>query len=118
MKYSQFFVFFILALLNIILVYLFSLRITFQQVFTIHIFLFLLFFLTELIKNRILKHNTLPIYSLLSINFLRILACVFFLLPLILSAEKQIKSYIFNFFICYFFYLFNVFFLTRKNLNK
>ena len=95
-----------------------NLKITPQEVLTIHVFLFLLLFLTDLIQTKLSERNNTAPSLLLSINFLRILACVFFLLPAILSYEKPDNSYIYNFFIIYFFILFSDIFLKGKNNNK
>lgn len=118
MKQNQLFIFIALAAINFFVVYFFRLKITFQQVFTMHLFLFSLFFLTGLIKGRFLKQKKPAVYTLLSINFLRILACIFFLSPVFFIEEKKSITYVYNFFICYFFYLFDAFFLPRKNINK
>jgi hypothetical protein len=46
------------------------------------------------------------------------LACIFFLLPTVLNHEKMDNSYIYNFFVVYFFLLFSDFFLKHKNEKK
>lgn len=118
MKKSK--VIFFLALLGINLCakYFFELQLTFRQVLTIHIFLFLLFFLTDLIQTKFSNHKNSNPLVLLSINFLRILACIFFLLPTVLKHEKMDNSYIYNFFAIYFVILFSDIFLKHKNEKK
>jgi len=91
---------------------------TFQQVLTIHIFLFLLFFLTNAIQSKLSKYKNISPSLVLSINFLRILAGIIFLFPSILNQEKTENGYIYNFFGVYFFILFSDIFLKRKNHNK
>ena len=118
MKKSK--VIFFLALLgiNLCAVYFFELQLTFRQVLTIHIFLFLLFFLTDLIQTKFSKRKNPYPLLLLSINFLRILACIFFLWGTILNHEKLDNSYIYNFFAIYFVFLFSYIFLKHKNEKK
>ena len=110
--------FIISSAINLGVVYFLKLKITIQEVLKIHIFLFLLLFLTDLIQAKLSKHKNIPPSLILSINFLRILACLFFLCPAILNYEKPDNSYIYNFFFVYFFILFFDIFLKRKNNNK
>ena len=118
MKKSKAVLFFFLVVVNFTLVYFFKIKTTFQQVLIIHIFLFSLAVLSELIKTKLSKRkNTTPSH-LLSINFLRIIACIIFLLPIILNHEKPNNTYIYNFFICYFLYLFCDPILKSKKRNK
>ena len=104
--------------INLVAAHFLKLTITFQQVLTIHIFLFLLLFLTNLIQTKLSKHKKINPSLVLSINFLRIIACIIFLLPSILNHEKTDNGYIYNFFGVYFFILFSDIFLKRKNHNK
>ncbi len=107
-----------LLCINLCTKYFFELQLTFRQVLTIHIFLFFLFFLTDLIQTKFSKHKNPYPLVLLSINFLRILACIFFLLPTVLNHEKMDNSYIYNFFAIYFVILFSDIFLKHKNEKK
>lgn len=112
---DRFFFFTLVLIFNFGLIYLFNINISFSKVFEINIFLFLLLLLTQLMQFQILKKN--GIILLLSINFLRIIACVFFLLPTILRNSTIGNIYIYNFLICYFLYLLfpHIF---KKNLKK
>ena len=118
MKKSKVIFYLTLLGINLCAKYFFELQLTFRQVLTIHIFLFLLFFLTDLIQTKFSKHKNPYPLVLLSINFLRILACIFFLLPTVVNHEKMDNSYIYNFFVVYFFLLFSDFFLKHKNEKK
>lgn len=110
---------FIISLgINLVVVYFLKLTITFQQVLIIHIFLFSLLFLTNLIQTKLSKYKKISPSLVLSINFSRILACIIFLLPSIFNHEKTDNSYVYNFFGVYFFILFSDIFLKRKNHNK
>lgn len=117
MKKSKIGLFAILLALNLGVTHFCKLEIAFEQIILLHIFLFLLMFATTLIQNRLLKDKTMRPAFFLSINFLRMIACVVFLLPIILRQEEFHKAYIYNFFICYFFYIFCTF-NTSKNNNK
>jgi hypothetical protein len=118
MKKSKAILFVISLGINLSAGYFFKLKIPFQEVLKIHIFLFSLWLLTDLIQAKLSKHKNIGPSFLLGINFLRILACILFLLPAILIGEKLENSYIYNFFIVYFFILFFDIFLKRKNNNK
>ena len=112
-------IFFIISLaINLIAVYFLQLKITFQQVLIIHLFLILLFFLSDLIQTKFSNYKNIAPSLLLGINFLRIIACILFLLPAILEQDKSENSYIYNFFFVYFFILFSDIFLKHKNNNK
>ena len=116
MKKSKLVLFFIFLLINLAIGYLFKLKITFQQILIVHVFLFSLVILTDLIRDKFLQHKNISISLLLSLNFFRIIASVIFLLPIILRQERFHKSYIYNFFICYFIYLFSEF--RAKKVQK
>ena len=118
MKKSNAILFITSLVINLAAGYFLKLTITFHEILTIHIFLFLLLFLTDLIQTKFSKHKNIAPPLLLSVNFLRILACIIFLLPVILSHEKSDNSYIFNFFIVYFFILFSNIFLKCKTTIK
>ena len=108
----------ILCTINLILVEKFKIKITFQQILIIHTFLLLLVILSNIIQEKLSKlKNTTPSH-LLSVNFLRILACIFFLLPIILKHEESDKNYICNFFVCYFICLFYEIIFKSKTWNK
>ena len=118
MKKSKAILFVISLAVNLLIVELFKLKITFQQVLTIQIFLFSLSFLSDVIQLKFSKYkNTTPSHFL-SINFLRIFLCVIFLLPTILTYTKSDNTYIYNFFIVYFIYLFSDIVFKQKFLNK
>ena len=118
MKMNKVIVAIILCTINVILVEKLKIKITFQQIVIIHIFLLLLVVLSDTIQEKLSKlKNTTPSHFL-TVNFLRILACIFFLLPIILKHEESDKNYIYNFFVCYFIYLFYDVILKRKNRNK
>jgi len=118
MKKSKAILFVISFVVNLLIVELLKLKITFQEVLTIQIFLFSLSFLSNVIQLKFSKYkNTTPSHFL-SINFLRIFLCVIFLLPTILTYSKSDNTYIYNFFIVYFIYLFSDIVFKHKNLNK
>ena len=114
MKKHKVVFFLILLAINLGAIYLFELPLTVKMALTIHGFLFLVFFLTPPIQNKILKRKKpLPLLSL-GVNFLRIIFCVIFLLPNILNNKSVEKSYIYNFFFVYLFALFFEILLRRK----
>lgn len=103
---------------NLLIIQIFKIKITFQQALTIQIFLFSLSFLAEIIQLKLSKNkNTTPAHFLM-INFLRILLCVVFLLPIILKYSKSDNTYIYNFFIVYFIYVFHDIIFKAKSLIK
>jgi len=118
MKKSKKNLLFALLIINLGLIYIFELKITYLQVFTIYIFLFLLFFLTDFLQFKFSNHKHPSPLLLLSINFLRILLCILFLFPTIFNHEKTDNSYIYNFFFIYFPVVFYDIFLKRKNIKK
>ena len=103
---------------NLLLVQMFKIKITFQQVLIIQIFLFSLSFLTDIIQLKFSKNKNITPAHFLMINFLRILLCIVFLLPTILEYSKLDNSYIYNFFIVYFIYLFYDIIFNSKKRNK
>ena len=103
---------------NVLVVQIFKIKITFQQVLTIQIFLFLLSFLTDIIQLKFSKNKNITPAHFLMINFLRILLCVVFLLPIILKYSKSDNAYIYNFFIVYFIYIFYEIIFKTKSLIK
>ena len=118
MKKNKTVLFIISLAVNLLLVQVFKIAITFQQVLTIQVFLFSLSFLGEIIQLKFLKKkNTTPAHFLM-INFLRILLCVVFLLPTILKYSRSENSYIYNFFIVYFVYLFHDIIFKAKTGRK
>ena len=117
MKKSKLGFFFILLVVNLSLTHLFKLKITFEQILTVHVFLFSLWVLTNLIRNKILKNKTATPAFLLFVNFFRIITSLIFLLPFFLTEEKIEKSYIYNFFIFYFIYIFSEF-IHKKTQTK
>ena len=75
------------------------------EVIIIHIFLFSLSLLSDLIRKSMLSNKKWNPSYFLSIHFLRILLCIVFLLPIISSSHPD-KMYLYNFFAAYFIYLF------------
>ena len=118
MKKSKAILFIISGVVNLLIVQFFKLKITFQEVLTIQIFLFSLSFLSDVIQLKFSKYKNITLSHFLSVNFLRIFLCVIFLLPTILTYSKSDNIYIYNFFIVYFIYLFSDIVLKQKNLNK
>lgn len=118
MKKSKAILFVISLAINLVTIEFSKIQITFQQVLTIQTFLFSLSFLSDVIQAKISKlKKTTPLHFL-SINFLRILICVIFLLPTILTYSKSDNAYIYNFFIVYFVYLFSDIVFKHKNISK
>ena len=89
-----------------------------QEVLSIQIFLFSLSFLTDVIQIKFAKHKNITPSHFLTINFVRIFLCVIFLLPTILTYTKSDNTYIYNFFIIYFVYLFSDIIFKQRNTNK
>ncbi len=118
MRHPSVLLFVLLFPINLFVAWFFVIKISAQELFTKHFFLFSVFFLTEKTKKFVLEKRPTFVLFLLSFNFLRILACVLFLYITFFIGENQEKLYVYNFFVCYFFYLFGIFFLTRKNINK
>lgn len=118
MKKNKLVFFVILILINLGINHLFIFKTTFEQVLTLHIFLFILAFSTNLIRKKLLKTKNNTLSALLGINFFRIITSVVFLLPVILREEKFNNTYIYNFFICYFMYLFFEFKYKKTKQNK
>lgn len=108
----------LLCAINLVLIETFKIKIIFQQVLIIHSFLLSLALLSDLIQKKLSKLKNPTSSHLLSVNFLRILACIVFLLPIILNHEESDKNYIYNFFVCYFIYLFYDIIFKSKNQNK
>ena len=118
MKKSKVILFIVLSVVNLVIVQIFKIKITFQEVLTIQIFLFSLSFLSDIVQLKFFKNKNIIPSHFLTINFLRILLCVLFLLPIILRNEKSDNIYIYNFFIVYFFYLFFNIIFKVKTPNK
>ena len=118
MKKSKTTLLIILLAVNLLLVKLFKIEITVQQILIIQTFLFSLSFLAEKIQIEFSKNQNITPTHFLMINFSRILLCVVFLLPIILKYSKSDNTYIYNFFIAYFIYLFHDIIFKTKNLNK
>ena len=118
MKKSKTILLIILLALNLLVVQIFKIKITFQQVLILQTFLFSLSFLADIIQLKFSKNKNITPAHFLMINFLRILLCVVFLLPIILKYGKSDDIYIYNFFIAYFIYLFHDIIFKGKNLNE
>ena len=118
MKKSKAILFIASAVVNLLIVQIFKIKITFQEVLTIQIFLFSLSFLSDSVQLKFSKNKNITPAHFLMINFLRILLCVMFLLPIILRYNKSDNIYIYNFFIVYFIYLFSDIIFKVKPPNK
>ncbi len=118
MKKSKTILLIISLTLNLLLVQIFKIKITPQQVLIINFFLFSLSFLVDIIQLKFSKNKNITPAHFLSINFLRILLCVVFLLPIILKYSKSDNIYIFNFFVIYFIYLFHDIIYKSQKSNK
>ena len=118
MKKNKTILLIILLVVNLLLVQIFKIKITFHKVLIIQTFLFSLSFLVDIIQLKFSKNKNITPAHFLIINFLRILLCVVFLLPIILKYSKLENIYIYNFFIVYFIYLFYDIIFKAKNLNK
>ena len=113
MKKSKVVLFIILVTTNLLLV-----PNQIQEVLSIQIFLFSLSFLTDVIQIKFAKHKNITPSHFLTINFVRIFLCVIFLLPTILTYTKSDNTYIYNFFIVYFIYLFSDIVFKQKFSTK
>jgi hypothetical protein len=113
MKKSKVVLFIILVTTNLLLV-----PNQIQEVLSIQIFLFSLSFLTDVIQIKFAKNKNITPSHFLTINFVRIFLCVIFLLPTILTYTKSDNTYIYNFFIVYFIYLFSDIVFKQKFSNK
>ena len=91
--------------LNQGIVSIYNLNLSFKNIIIINCFLFGVFVLSEKIK-RIKAKNKMIIFQSLSINAIRILACFVFLCPSVFSTNEPEQTYIYNFLIVYFIYLF------------
>ena len=110
--------FFIVLIINFSLIFLIKLDIDFSSVFFFNVFLFSISLIGELLKKYFIKLKKLATTYLLIINFLRIFLCFLFLLPIISNYQKSDNTYIYNFFICYFLYLFYDIIMQSKNHIK
>jgi len=118
MRKNKITVFIVLTILNILLVNMFNLKISLQNIVIIQVFLFSLSFSSQLLQEKLVKKkNTTPAHFL-SVNILRIALCIVFLLPVILNFRESEKSYIYNFFIIYFSYLFLENYVKVKKQDK
>ena len=118
MKKSKAILFIASVVVNLLIVQIFKIKITFQEVLTIQIFLFSLSFLSDSVQLKFSKNKNITPSHFLMINFLRILLCVVFLLPTILKYTKSDNIYIYNFFIVYFIYLFHDIIFKGRTLIK
>ena len=119
MRKSKTILLIISLVVNLLLVQIFKIKITVQQVLIIHTFLFSLSFLADIIQLKFSKNKNITPAHFLMINFLRILLCVVFLLPTILEYDPKLHNvYIYNFFTIYFIYLFHDIIFKGKTLIK
>ena len=118
MKKSNTILFVILLAVNLVLVRGFKINITFQQVLTIHTFLFTLSLLAQIIQIKFSGNKKITPAHFLTMNFLRIFLCILFLLPIILQYSNSENIYIYNFFIAYFIYLFHDIIFKSKTAIK
>tara|TARA_B100001758_G_C18183786_1_gene490861 strand:+ start:276 stop:638 length:363 start_codon:yes stop_codon:yes gene_type:complete len=108
----------LLCCINLAIIEAFNIKLFLPQILSTHIFLFSLSVFSGLCERKALRlKKTTPFY-LLSVGFLRIIACVVFLMPIILNYEAADKNYIYNFFIFYFIYLFHEVIFKNKNRHK
>jgi len=114
MKKNKAILFLTLITVNLLAAQIFNIKINFQLILITNIFLFSLSFLTHVIQVKILKYKKPTTSHFLTINFIRILLCVIFLL----SNKNLTNIYIYNFFIIYFIYLFSDMFFKHRNANK
>lgn len=107
--------FIVLTLFNVAACWLTKVQITFLEIVIIHAFLFLLFFITEAAQKKVLV--SLPTLSL-GVNFLRMIICTIFLVITVFKKENIIPTYIYNFLLAYFLYLFHDIFLKKKEIEN
>lgn len=107
----------ILVLLNLEIVRFFELKLKSVDILIIHAALFLLFFITRLIQQRLLQYKKQP-HLILSVNFFRIIFCSVFLFFNVIVEREYEKSYIYNFLLVYFLFLFIENFLKWKTTRK
>ena len=112
MKKSKVVLFIILVTTNLLL-----LPNQIQEVLSIQIFLFTVVVLWDWFHKKISNNKHIAPSYFLVINFLRIFICVLFLLPKILNYSKNENTYIYNFFIIYFIYIFSDIILKTKIKN-
>ena len=89
MRKNKITAFIVLTTLNILLVKIFNLKISVQNIITIQAFLFSLLFLSQLLQEKLLKNKKTTPAHFLSINILRIALSVIFLLPVILNFRES-----------------------------
>jgi len=118
MKKSKVIIFIISLCANLLFVQIFKLAISNQEIFKIHMFLFSLSLLVDLIKFKFSKDKNITPSHFLGINFLRIILCVIFLFPVILIHNKYNNIYIYTFLCVYFINLFSDIFLSVKISRK
>ena len=104
--------------INLLICFLFSIELRFFQITTLHAFMFSLLILTDLSVCFIDKKLQKSSSHFFSINFIRAVLCILFLLPKILSFSEDQKIYIYNFFFIYFAYLFFEIYIRAKDKHK
>jgi len=105
-----------LLVVNIGAIYVFQIKELLYFVVGSHLFLFALDVFTQMYEKR-LKNSKKPLLALL-ISFFRIVLCLVFLLPQIISSNADRKLYIINFFLIYFVLLTINLINKKKHLNK
>ena len=115
---NKVFIFILCMLLNYFFVEGFDIDIQFFDIFTIQVFLFTVVVLGDFFHEKFSNNKHITPSHFLVINFFRIFICVLFLLPKILNYSKNDNTYIYNFFIIYFIYLFSDIILKTKIKNK
>lgn len=95
----------LICVINLFFLEIKTTQINSQNVLYIHLFIFVIFFGFNKIKEMIKLDNP-PITYYLSINIFRIIFSLLFLIPKTLHFNKAEKQYIINFFIIYFLHLF------------
>lgn len=105
-----------LLAINIGAIYIFQVKELLYFAVISHLFLFALDVFTQIHEKR-LNNSKKPLLAL-SINFFRIVFCLVFLLPQIISSNADIKLFIVNFFLLYFVLLVINLINKKKHLNK
>ena len=105
-----------LLVINIGAIYIFQVKELLYFAVSSHLFLFALDVFTLMYEKR-LNNSKKPLLAL-SINFFRIVFCLVFLIPQIISSSADRKLYIVNFFLLYFVLLVINLINKKKHLNK
>ncbi len=102
--------------INIWAIYIFQIKELLYFAVGSHLFLFALDVFTQMYERRL--NNIRKPFFVLSINLFRIVFCLVFLLPQIITSNTDRKLYIINFFLLYFVLLVINLINKKKHLNK